>query len=93
MKMLGRLLGLPNEDLDWLVSRGDALIGNSDPDFTDYVVDQSDTSAYRLLPFRSPVAIELFEYAQQALEERRAHADPRRLDGAARADQGRRHAR
>ena len=71
MKMLGRLLGLPNEDLDWLVSRGDALIGNSDPDFTDYVVDQSDTSAYRLLPFRSPVAIELFEYAQQALEERR----------------------
>ena len=71
MKMLGRLLGLPDEDLDWLVSRGDALIGNSDPDFTDYVVDQSDTSAYRLLPFRSPVAIELFEYAQQALEERR----------------------
>jgi hypothetical protein len=71
MKMLGRLLGLPNEDLDWLVSRGDALIGNTDPDFTDYVVDQSDTSAYRLLPFRSPVSIELFEYAQLALEERR----------------------
>ena len=71
MKMLGRLLGLPDEDLDWLVSRGDALIGNSDPDFTDFVVDQTDTSDYRLLPFRSPVAIELFEYAQQALEERR----------------------
>ena len=71
MKMLGRLLGLPDEDLDWLVSRGDALIGNSDPDFTDFVVDQTDTSDYRLLPFRSPVAVELFEYAQQALEERR----------------------
>jgi cytochrome P450 len=71
MKMLGRLLGLPNDDLDWLVSRGDALIGNTDPDFTDYVVDQTDTSAYRLLPFRSPVALELFEYAQQALEQRR----------------------
>ena len=71
MRMLGRLLGLPDEDLDWLVSRGDALIGNSDPDFTDYVVDQTDTSDYRLLPFRSPVALELFEYAQQALEQRR----------------------
>jgi hypothetical protein len=71
MKMLGRLLGLPDEDLDWLVSRGDALIGNTDPEFTDYVVDQTDTSAYRLLPFRSPVALELFEYAQRALEERR----------------------
>jgi cytochrome P450 len=71
MRMLGRLLGLPDGDLDWLVSRGDALIGNTDSDFTDYVVDQTDTSEYRLLPFRSPVALELFEYAHQALEERR----------------------
>jgi cytochrome P450 len=71
MRMLGRLLGLPDDDLEWLVQRGDALIGNSDPDFTDYVVDQVDTSAYRLLPFRSPVALELFAYATQALEERR----------------------
>jgi cytochrome P450 len=71
MRMLGRLLGLPDEDLDWLVQRGDALIGNSDPDFTDYVVDQTDTSDYRLLPFRSPVSLELFEYAQAALSERR----------------------
>jgi cytochrome P450 len=71
MRMLGRLLGLPDEDLDWLVQRGDALIGNTDPDFTDYVVDQVDTSEYRLLPFRSPVALELFEYATHALEDRR----------------------
>ncbi|HSN03208.1 MAG TPA: cytochrome P450 [Acidimicrobiales bacterium] len=71
MRMLGRLLGLPADDLEWLVSRGDALIGNTDPDFTDYVVDQVDTSQYRLLPFRSPVALELFEYANQALAERR----------------------
>jgi cytochrome P450 len=76
MRMLGRLLGLPDEDLDWLVSRGDALIGNSDPDFTDYVVDQTDTSDYRLLPFRSPVAIELFEYAQIALDQRKLNPTP-----------------
>jgi cytochrome P450 len=71
MRMLGRLLGLPEDDLEWLVQRGDALIGNTDPDFTDYVVDQVDTSRYRLLPFRSPVSLELFEYAAQALEDRR----------------------
>jgi cytochrome P450 len=71
MRMLGRVLGLPDDDLEWLVGRGDALIGNTDPDFTDFVVDQVDTSDYRLLPFRSPVAIELFEYAAQALEDRR----------------------
>jgi cytochrome P450 len=71
MRMLGRLLGLPDDDLDWLVLRGDALIGNTDADFTEYVVDQVDTSDYRLLPFRSPIALELFEYASHALEERR----------------------
>ena len=71
IRMLGRLLGLPEDDLEWLVQRGDALIGNTDPDFTDFVVDQVDTSDYRLLPFRSPVALELFEYATHALAERR----------------------
>jgi hypothetical protein len=73
MRMLGTLLGLPEHDLDWLVDRGDALIGNTDADFTDFVVDQVDTSAYRLLPFRSPVAVELFEYAEGAMAARRAH--------------------
>ena len=34
MMMLGRILGVPEGDLDWLVQKGDALIGNSDPDFS-----------------------------------------------------------
>lgn len=73
MRMLGRLLGLPEEDYDWLVKRGDALIANSDSDFTDYVVDQVDTSDYRLLPFRSPVAVELIGYGREAFDARRRH--------------------
>jgi cytochrome P450 len=72
MRMLGRLLGLPDADGAWLVQRGDALIANSDPDFTDYVVDRVDTSEYRLLPFRSPVAVELFDYARKAMDARRS---------------------
>jgi cytochrome P450 len=76
MRMLGRLLGLPLEDGDWLVQRGDALIGNTDPEFTEYVVDQVDTDPYRLLPFRSPVSVELFEYAARALDARRATPTP-----------------
>ena len=72
MRMLGRLLGLPREDGEYLVRRGDALIGNTDPEFTDYVVDQVDTDAFRLLPFRSPVSLELFEYAARAMDLRRA---------------------
>ncbi len=71
MRMLGRLLGAPEEDLDWLVARGDQMIANTDPEFTEHVVDQTDTSRFRLLPFRSPAGIELFEYAQRLAEARR----------------------
>lgn len=72
MRMLGQLLGLPSDDGEWLVRRGDALIGNTDPEFTEFVVDQVDTDPYRLLPFRSPVSLELFDYAAKALDARRA---------------------
>ncbi|MCH2164418.1 MAG: cytochrome P450 [Marinovum sp.] len=75
MMMLGRILGVPDEDLDWLIERGDALIGNSDPDFTDTVVDKMDTSAYRFMPFRSPAGVELYDYAADVLHNRRAVAD------------------
>ncbi len=75
MMMLGRILGVPDEDLDWLVEKGDALIGNSDPDFTDHVIDKMDTSAYRMMPFRSPSGVELYDYAQDLLTNRRAVAE------------------
>ena len=54
MRMLGRILGTPERDLDWLVEKGDQLIANADPEFTKHVVDRADTDAYRLMPFRSP---------------------------------------
>ncbi|MDH3532408.1 MAG: cytochrome P450 [Gammaproteobacteria bacterium] len=68
MRMLGQILGVPEEDTRWLVDKGDALISNADPDYTDFVVDKVDTEEYRLLPFRSPAAIELFDYANGLLE-------------------------
>jgi cytochrome P450 len=71
MRMLARLLGLADADGSWLVTRGDALLANTDPEFTDFVVDQVDTTAYRLLPFRSPVSAELFDYARRAGEKRK----------------------
>ena len=67
MLMLGRILGVPDEDLNWLVEKGDALIGNTDPDFTQHVVDKIDTDAYRLMPFRSPAGVELYDYADEVL--------------------------
>ncbi|MGI9233729.1 MAG: cytochrome P450 [Woeseiaceae bacterium] len=72
MRMLGQILGVPEEDTVFLVEKGDALISNADPEYTDFVVDKVDTEEYRLLPFRSPAAIELFDYANGLLERIRA---------------------
>lgn len=71
MKMLGRLVGTPDEDGDFLVELGDALIGNTDPEFTDHVVDQVDTDEFRMLPFRSPAGVKLFAYAGEQAALRR----------------------
>lgn len=72
MRMLGRLLGTSDEDGHKLVAWGDALLGNTDPDFTEYPVDLTDTEAYRMVPFRSPASIQIFRYAQEQADLRRA---------------------
>jgi len=73
--MLGQIIGTPDEDLDWLVEKGDALIANTDPDFTDHVLDKTDTDAYRLMPFRSPAGADLFDYAKRLMEDKRRRGD------------------
>jgi cytochrome P450 len=73
MRMLGRLLGVPDEDGPWLVERGDALLGNTDPDFTSHPIDLVDTDQFRLVPFRSPAGIDLFTYAEEQARRRREH--------------------
>ncbi|MXW89312.1 MAG: cytochrome P450, partial [Acidimicrobiaceae bacterium] len=54
------------------VEWGDAFLGNSDPEFTTHVIDTADTEEYRLMPFRSPAAIEVFTYAERQAAARRA---------------------
>ena len=73
MRMLGALLGVPDEDGPWLVEQGDALLGNTDPEFTTHPVGLVDTDEFRLMPFRSPAGIELFRYAQEQARVRRDH--------------------
>jgi len=71
MRMLGKMLGIPDSDGPWLVRKGDALIGNTDPEFTTHPVGLVDTDEYRLMPFRSPVSQELFVYAAEQARARR----------------------
>jgi cytochrome P450 len=76
IRMLCRLLGIPESDAGQMVAWGDQMISNADPEYTPVIVDKVDTEEYRLLPFRSPAALEVFRYAEGlALERRRAPQD------------------
>ena len=75
MRMLGRILGLPEKDLSWLVEKGDALIANTDPDFTDHVLDKMKTDEFRMMPFNSPAGAELFLYAKDLMKQKEAAGD------------------
>ena len=75
IRLLCRLLGVPESDASKLVAWGDQMISNADPEYTPVVIDRDDTEEYRLLPFRSPAAIEVFRYAEEMALERRAQPE------------------
>lgn len=72
MRMLGRILGTPEKDLPWLVEKGDELIANTDPDFTNNVLDKMTTDEFRLMPFNSPAGAELYVYAKKLMDKKKA---------------------
>jgi len=72
IRVLARLLGVPESDTDALIDWGDRMIMNTDPDVADVLHDSPESEAYRLVPFRSPAALELFEYGHAVAAERRA---------------------
>jgi cytochrome P450 len=71
IRVLARLLDVPDEDTGQLIDWGNRMVGNSDPDYADVLADSPDSEQYRLLPFRSPAAVEVFEYGFQLARERR----------------------
>ena len=75
MRMLGRILGTPEKDLPWLVEKGDALIANTDPDFTSHVMDQLSTDEFRMMPFNSPAGADLYAYAKNLMDKKNASGD------------------
>ncbi len=72
IRVLARLLGVPESDTDALIRWGDRMIANTDPDFADVLYDSPESERYRLVPFRSPAALELFEYGHRIAAKRRA---------------------
>ncbi|HXF71839.1 MAG TPA: cytochrome P450 [Actinomycetota bacterium] len=71
IRVLARIMGVPERDLPMCIELGDAMIAQADPEYSRAVIDKEDTSEYRLLPFRSPAAVELMAYGHELAAERR----------------------
>jgi cytochrome P450 len=65
IRVLARIMGLPEADLATFIDLGDRLIANTDPDVTDVVWGRDDTDAYRRFPFRSPYGKQLWELGRE----------------------------
>ncbi|MDG2427560.1 MAG: cytochrome P450 [Acidimicrobiales bacterium] len=71
IQMISKLLGVPDRDAEQLFHWADAVVYHADPDFSELLYDKDDTDLYRLLPFRSPSSLKVFEYAQRLAEEKK----------------------
>jgi cytochrome P450 len=67
IRVLARIMGLPEADLDQFIDLGDRLIANTDPDVTDVVWGRDDTDAYRRFPFRSPYGKQLWDLGREVV--------------------------
>ncbi|MBI4935232.1 MAG: cytochrome P450 [Actinobacteria bacterium] len=65
IRMITGLLGVPDDDAPQLFHWADQIVYNADPDYSPAISDQVDTDPYRLLPFRSPVSLQVLEYFQR----------------------------
>ena len=70
IRVLARIMGLPEADLDQFIDLGDRLIANTDPEVTDVVWGRDDTDAYRRFPFRSPYGKQLWDLGREIVAER-----------------------
>ena len=71
IQVLAKLLDVPDEDTDKLIDWGNRMIGNTDPEHADILINDPESEKYRLVPFRSPAALELFEYGDELARQRR----------------------
>ncbi|CAB4938658.1 MAG: cytochrome P450 [Actinobacteria bacterium] len=71
IQVLAQMLGVPEEDTGQLIEWGNRMVGNTDPDYADVLADSDESEEFRLLPFRSPAALEVFEYGFELAAKRR----------------------
>ncbi|MFZ0626075.1 MAG: cytochrome P450 [Acidimicrobiia bacterium] len=71
IRVLGRILGVADDDVGHLIRLGNQMIGSDDPEYTDPMLKEMDPDDLRLLPFGHPAALEAFEIATAIASRRR----------------------
>lgn len=71
IRVLARMLDVPDEDTPKLIDWGNRIIGNTDPDYTDVLLNSPESLKYQDLPFRSPASLEVFAYGDALAAGRR----------------------
>ncbi len=71
IRVLAKMLDVPDADIYKLIDWGNRMVGNDDPEHSDVLASSEESEKYRLLPFRSPAALEVFEYGRELAAERR----------------------
>jgi cytochrome P450 len=71
IRVLARMLDVPESDIPQLIKWGNRMVGNTDPEHADVLADSPESEQYRDLPFRSPAALEVFKYGYELAWNRR----------------------
>ena len=70
IRVLARMLDVPEEETGQLVAWGNRMVGNTDPEYADVLLEDAESDKYKHLPFRSPAALEVFAYGNELKRKR-----------------------
>lgn len=71
IQVLAKLLDVPESDTGHLIDWGNRMIGFDDPEHADVLINDPESEKYRLVPFKSPAALEVFAYGDELARQRR----------------------
>jgi cytochrome P450 len=71
IQVLAKLLDVPESDTGQLIDWGNRMVGFDDPEHADILISDPESEKYRLVPFRSPAALEVFAYGDELARQRK----------------------
>jgi cytochrome P450 len=71
IQVLAKLLDVPESDTGQLIEWGNRMIGFDDPEHADVLINDPESEKYRLVPFKSPAALEVFAYGDELARQRK----------------------